>query len=65
MENYTIKELDNGMKLCFINLDTKTDLMYLNMYFKIGFDNEIKNTLELSHLMEHLFAEFSSKKYNT
>ena len=64
MENYTIKNLDNGMKLCFINLDTKTDLIYLNMYFKIGLDNESKNTLELSHLMEHLFAEFSSEKYN-
>lgn len=64
MENYIIKQLDNGLKICFINLDKKTDLIYLNMYFKIGSDNEIKNTLELSHLMEHLFAEFTSKKYN-
>lgn len=60
---YHTHTLKNGQKLLFLHHD-KINLIYVNIGIKIGSDIETKETLELSHFMEHLFTLFTSSKYN-
>ena len=50
------------MKYFISKLATK-DVIYTNLLVKFGVDDESLNELEYTHLMEHLFAFFTSKKY--
>lgn len=61
--NYKLILTKGGYKLLHVP-DNKIDLIYVNIGVKIGSDTEIKETLEYSHFMEHLFTLLTSKKYS-
>ena len=47
----------------FISKLATNDVIYTNLIVQFGMDDESTKELEYSHIMEHLFAFFTSKKY--
>jgi len=59
---YIETKLENNIKVLLIPVrDSK--IITIKLIFKIGSDNENKNTLELAHFVEHMFAQYTSSKY--
>ena len=62
--NYNSKKilkLKNGIRLLIIPLKTKLTKISVNIL--LGESHEKKNETELTHLLEHVFASFTSDKY--
>ena len=62
--NYKYEICDNGLKILLIPMKN-TKLINLQLALNIGYDNESieEKNLEVSHLLEHLFSSYTSKKY--
>ena len=59
--NKKILKLKNGIKLLIIPLKTK--LTKISVDILLGESHEKKNEVELTHLLEHVMASFTSNKY--
>ena len=57
----TFYTLHNGIKVIIVPLDTKLTNLSLSIF--LGSNHEKDNMMNITHLFEHLFARFTSKKY--
>jgi predicted Zn-dependent peptidase len=62
MIHYKEKELGNGLKLV-VNEDKMTELVAVNLLYKVGSKDEQENHTGFAHLFEHLMFS-GSKNYN-
>ena len=56
-----VYKLKNGIKVLIIPMDTK--LTYLSVSMLLGSKHENKNNIEVTHFLEHLMGQYTSKKY--
>ena len=60
-EKHILKKYDNGIHALYIPM--KSDLVYIMFCHRVGMIHEEKKEIECAHFLEHMLAEFTSKKY--
>jgi len=55
------RTLSNGLKVCLIATDCK--MYHIQLGIKVGMFSEANGEYEFAHFLEHLNAQFTSKKY--
>ena len=60
LPNYYTKNLDNGLQIVAIPMDNKTNVVSVDVFYKVGSRNEVMGKSGIAHMLEHL--NFKSTK---
>ena len=60
LPNYYTKNLDNGLQIVAIPMDNNTNVVSVDVFYKVGSRNEIMGKSGIAHMLEHL--NFKSTK---
>lgn len=60
LPNYYTKNLDNGLQIVAIPMDNNTNVVSVDIFYKVGSRNEVMGKSGIAHMLEHL--NFKSTK---
>ncbi|QNM89318.1 insulinase family protein [Aliarcobacter cryaerophilus] len=60
LPNYYTKNLDNGLQIVAIPMDNNTNVVSVDVFYKVGSRNEVMGKSGIAHMLEHL--NFKSTK---
>ncbi|MCT7501438.1 insulinase family protein [Aliarcobacter cryaerophilus] len=60
LPNYYTKNLDNGLQIVAIPIDNNTNVVSVDIFYKVGSRNEVMGKSGIAHMLEHL--NFKSTK---
>ncbi|MGJ0298260.1 insulinase family protein [Aliarcobacter cryaerophilus] len=60
LPNYYTKTLDNGLQIVAIPMDNNTNVVSVDIFYKVGSRNEVMGKSGIAHMLEHL--NFKSTK---
>src|SRR5574344_1899160 len=60
LPNYYTKNLDNGLQIVAISMDNNTNVVSVDIFYKVGSRNEVMGKSGIAHMLEHL--NFKSTK---
>lgn len=60
LPNYYTKNLDNGLQIVAIPMDNNTNVVSIDIFYKVGSRNEVMGKSGIAHMLEHL--NFKSTK---
>ena len=60
LPNYYTKNLDNGLQIVAIPMDNNTNVVSVDIFYKLGSRNEVMGKSGIAHMLEHL--NFKSTK---
>ena len=60
LPNYYTKNLDNGLQIVAIPMDNNTNVVSVDVFYKVGSRNEFMGKSGIAHMLEHL--NFKSTK---
>ena len=60
LPNYYTKNLDNGLQIVAIPMDNNTNVVSVDVFYKVGSRNEVMGKSGITHMLEHL--NFKSTK---
>ena len=60
LPNYYTKNLDNGLQIVAIPMDNNTNVVSVDIFYKVGNRNEVMGKSGIAHMLEHL--NFKSTK---
>lgn len=60
LPNYYTKNLDNGLQIVAIPMDNNTNVVSVDIFYKVGSRNEFMGKSGIAHMLEHL--NFKSTK---
>ena len=60
LPNYYTKNLDNGLQIVAIPMDNNTNVVSVDVFYKVGSRNEVMGKSGIAHMIEHL--NFKSTK---
>ena len=61
-EKHILKTYENGLNALYVPMKN-TEVVYIMFCHRVGKIHEEKKEVESAHFLEHMFAEFTSKKY--
>ena len=54
LPNYYTKNLDNGLQIVAIPMDNNTNVVSVDVFYKVGSRNEVMGKSGIAHMLEHL-----------
>ena len=54
LPNYYTKNLDNGLQIVAIPMDNNTNVVSVDIFYKVGSRNEVMGKSGIAHMLEHL-----------
>lgn len=57
LPNYYTKNLDNGLQIVAIPMDNNTNVVSVDIFYKVGSRNEVMGKSGIAHMLEHLNFE--------